>query len=202
VEAGDHGSMRTALRVMQGYQVLTSEILEQLKAANTLPPTHVFLQGGVGGLACAVVAHFSDALAPDVMPRVIVVEPKSADCLLRSAKAGEPVGVPGDLNTMMAGLSCGEVSRAAWPILAQRVDYFMAIGDEGVALAMRMLADGSLGAHIVAGESAVAGLIALLGLANANFGGLVKLNADSRVLLIGTEGATDPALYRRLVGMS
>ena len=75
----------------------------------------------------------------------------------------------------------------------------MAIGDEGVGPAMRLLADGSLGANIVAGESAVAGLVALLKLADASARGLVRLNADSRVLLIGTEGATDPEIYRRLV---
>jgi diaminopropionate ammonia-lyase len=198
-QADDSRSMRIPLRVMQGYQVLTGEILEQLAQAGTPPPTHVFLQGGVGGLAGAVIAHFSDELAPDAVPRFIIVEPKKADCLLRSAKAGKPVSVPGDLDTLMAGLSCGEPSQAAWPVLAQRADYFMAIGDEGVGPAMRMLSDGSLGAHVVAGESAVAGLVALLHLSDASSRGLVRLDAESRVLLVGTEGATDPEIYRRLV---
>jgi diaminopropionate ammonia-lyase len=198
-QAGDGRSMRIPLRVMQGYHVLTAEILDQLAFTQAPPPTHVFLQGGVGGLAAAVVAHFSDALPAGAVPRFIIVEPKKADCLLQSAKAGKPVSVPGDLDTLMAGLACGEVSLAAWPVLARRADYFMAIGDEAVASAMRMLADGSLGAHIVAGESAVAGLVALLSLSDAGSRGLVRLDADSRVLLIGTEGATDPEIYRRLV---
>lgn len=198
-QAGDSRSMRMSLRVMQGYQVLTSEILDQLALIQAPPPTHVFLQGGVGGLAGAVIAHLSDALPANALPSFIIVEPKNADCLLQSAKADKPVGVTGDLDTLMAGLACGEVSLAAWPVLSRRADYFMAIGDEGVGPAMRMLADGSLGANIVAGESAVAGLAALLSLADVSSRGLVRLNADSRVLLIGTEGATDPEIYRRLV---
>ena len=122
-QAGDSRSMRIPLRVMQGYQVMTAEILEQLALTQAPPPTHAFLQGGVGGLAGAVVAHFSDALPAAGVPRFIIVEPKNADCLLRSAKAGKPVGVSGDLDTIMAGLACGEVSLAAWPVLARRADY-------------------------------------------------------------------------------
>ncbi len=123
--------------VMQGYTVLAAEVAEQLPGGTI--PSHVFIQGGVGGLAAAVTAydwwHWGEA-----RPRTIVVEPARADCLYQSALADEPRHATGDLETVMAGLSCGEISVVAWPILADGVDAFLTIPDEAAIDAMRRLA--------------------------------------------------------------
>lgn len=185
--------------VMQGYGVMAEEALAQLPAGAA--PTHVFLQGGVGGLAASVCAFLWERLGAD-RPRFVVVEPDKADCLYRSAIAGQPVVVEGDLDTIMAGLACGEVSILAWRILAPGTDAFMTVPDEAAADAMRLLADAPYGdPRVVGGESAVAGLAGLLALASDDAARLqLGLTADSVVLVFGTEGATDPALYARIVG--
>jgi len=180
--------------VMQGYGVMVGEALAQGPA----PPTHVFVQGGVGGVAAATVAHLWERFGA-ARPRVIVVEPEKADCLTRSAEAGRVVHLTGDLDTIMAGLSCGEPSPLAWAVLDPGADAFMAIGDAAIAPAMRRLAD----TGVVGGESGVAGLAALMIAArDAAMRDALDLDAASRVLLFGTEGATDPELYERLVGES
>jgi len=178
--------------VMQGYSVMVAEAMEQ--AGTT--PTHAFVQGGVGGVAAAVVAHLWEALGP-ARPRIVVVEPDKADCLTRSAEAGRITFAEGDLDTVMAGLSCAEPSPLAWTILSPGADAFMTIADESIAPAMRALADHG----IVGGESGVAGLAALrIAACDAAMRAALALDASSRVLLFGTEGATDPALYAKLVG--
>jgi diaminopropionate ammonia-lyase len=173
--------------VMHGYTVMAGEILEQIPA----PPTHVFLQGGVGGMAAAVAGHFVER---GLDPVFIVVEPEQANCLQRSARAGVPTPVPGDHDTLMACLACGEVSEVAWPLLRDRVRFFQTVPDEAAAAAMRFLARQG----IAAGESGGAGLAGLLWL-TAEERAQAGLGADSRVLLIGTEGPTDPEIYRRVV---
>ncbi len=178
--------------VMQGYAVTVAEAMESLDR----PPTHVFVQGGVGGVAAAVVAHLWETLGA-ARPRVIVVEPDKADCLTRSVEAGRIAFATGDLDTVMAGLSCAEPSPLAWAILAPGADAFMAIPDETIAPAMRSLADRG----IVGGESGVAGLAALeLAARDPAMREALGLDPASRVLLFGTEGATDPELYAALVG--
>lgn len=186
--------------VMQGYTVMILEVMDQLRASGRAMPTHVFLQGGVGGLAAAVVATFWEALGESA-PIFVIVEPERADCLYQSARAGRPSPACGDLNTIMAGLACGEVSLTAWRILAPSANYFMTIPDERAVAAMRQLADRT--PSIVAGESATAGLAALQLLASGTpeLRAEMKLTEGARVLLIGTEGATDPALYERLAGV-
>jgi diaminopropionate ammonia-lyase len=191
--------------VMQGYSVMVLEVLEQLSAAGERPPTHVFLQAGVGGLAAAVVAHLWEVLGPDAAPVFIVVEPERADCLYQSAVAGRPTPASGDLHTLMAGLACGEVSEIAWRILHAGAEFFMTIPDAAAVEGMRLLAQGAHGdPPIVAGESATAGLAALLALSRGQLRehGMQEragLDGGSRVLLFGTEGATDPQLYRQLM---
>ncbi len=177
--------------VMQGYRVMADEALEQWQGA---APTHCFMQGGVGGAAAAVSVQLRGRVVP--RPMFIVAEPDRAACLLASAEAGEPVAIPGDLDTLMAGLACGEPSILAWQELARAADAFMAVPDEAAVECMRLLARQG----IVAGESGVAGLAALL-LAAADPAARAALNLgpESRVLLFSTEGATDPALYKRLV---
>ena len=191
------GYMDVPRDVMQGYQLMVEEAVQQLGQR----PTHVFVQGGVGGLAAAVCGWFweRDGAA---RPRFVVVEPERADCLMRSARAGQPVAVSGALDTLMAGLACGEVSLLAWDILATGADAFATISDAAAVQAMRLLAapTGS-DAPIVAGESAVAGLAAAIALAQVPAQrAALGIDARSRLLLFGSEGATDPALYAQLVG--
>jgi diaminopropionate ammonia-lyase len=179
--------------VMQGYRLMAEEAVEALPA----PPTHVFVQGGVGGVAAAVSAQLR-ASFPGRSPRLIVVEPENAACLLASAEAGEPVALTGVLNTLMAGLACGEPSLLAWQELERAAFGFMAVPDAAAVDAMRALARRA--PAIVAGESAVAGLAGLLLAAREPLArSALGLEEASRVLLFGTEGATDPALYAKLV---
>jgi diaminopropionate ammonia-lyase len=182
--------------VMQGYSVMVEEILEA-----GFIPTHVFLQGGVGGLAAAVCAHLWETLGADA-PRFIVVEPEAADCLYQSARAGRPVAVAGELNSLMAGLACGEVSEIAWEILSMGASHFVTISDAMAVDAMRLLASGGRAfPPIVAGESATAGLAAFLAIAeDEDLRREIGLTPESRVLCFGTEGDTDPFLYETLVG--
>ncbi len=177
--------------VMQGYRVMVAEVLAQWEGA---PPSHVFVQAGVGGLAAAVSVHLRLNLRP--APRLIVVEPDHAACLLASAELGERTAIGGELDTLMAGLACGEPSLLAWQELSRAAAAFMAIPDEAAVAAMRLLA----AEGIVAGESATAGLAALLrALGDPAACETLALGPDSRVLLFSTEGATDPVLYRSLV---
>ena len=187
--------------VMQGYTVMLIEVLQQLQATAARLPTHVFVQGGVGGLAAAVCAHLWEAMG-SAAPITVVVEPERADCLFQSARAGRPTPASGDLSTVMAGLSCGEVSSEAWRILAAGARFFITIDDAPAIAAMRLLAHrGATAAPIVAGESATAGLAALLAAAaDPALRRQLALAADSSILLIGSEGATDPTLYQELVG--
>ena len=180
--------------IMQGYRLMADEAADQWRGD---PPTHVFVQGGVGGLAAAVAVQIRARLQP--APMLIVVEPDRAACLLASAELGEPTMVPGNLDTLMAGLACGEPSLLAWQELDHAAAAFMAIPDDAAVATMRLLAD----CGITAGESGVAGLAGCLlaagdGAARQTLG----LDASSRVLAFSTEGATDPDLYQQLVGRS
>ena len=183
--------------VMHGYAVMAEEVIAQLPSA----PSHVFVQGGVGGLAAAILAPFWWRLGA-ARPRFVVVEPETAACLYASAEAGRPAVVPGDLDTVMAGLAAGEVSLLAWEILEAGADGFMTVNDESARVLMRRLAEGRDGdPPVVAGESAVAGLAgALAAREDPAMRGHLGLGPESRVLVFGTEGATDPALYEEIVG--
>jgi diaminopropionate ammonia-lyase len=183
--------------VMHGYTVLAGETADQLDADR---PTHVFLQGGVGGLAAAVAGHLWERWGE--RPRIVAVEPFRADCLYQSAKAGRPTPSTGDLETVMAGLAAGEVSLVAWDVLAPAVDHFLVIDDDFAVEAMRRLAQPAGGdTAVVGGEAGVGGLAGLIAVAADPLArSTLGLRADSRVLLIGSEGDTDPATYVRLVG--
>jgi diaminopropionate ammonia-lyase len=193
------GYMDVPRDVMQGYQLMVEEAVAQMPQL----PTHVFIQGGVGGLPAAVCSYFWERWGGQ-RPRVVVVEPVAANCLQQSAGKGQPTAVHGDLNTMMAGLACGEVSLLAWDILAIGADAFAAIGDQAAIDTMRLLARPAPGdPAVVAGESAVAGLAAAIGVArSAGQRQALGLTEDSRILVFGTERDTDPALYTQLVGRS
>lgn len=192
------GYMEIPKDVALGYTVMLNELVTQLDGAI---PTHVFVQGGVGGLASAVGGYFWD-LWGTRRPRLVIVEPEKANCLQQSAKAGKPVAVDGGLETLMAGLACGEVSALAWKILSVGGDDFMTNSEEAVPATMRLLAHGlEQDPAIEAGESAVPGLAAaVIAAQDPMLSKTLGLDANSRVLVIGTEGATDPELYRTLVG--
>ncbi|MEE8365637.1 MAG: diaminopropionate ammonia-lyase [Gammaproteobacteria bacterium] len=192
------GYMDIPVDVALGYTVLLAESVEQM---NGDIPTHVFIQGGVGGLASAVCAYFWE-LWGEQRPRFIVVEPENANCLQESARQGSPVVVEGDLNTLMAGLACGEVSALAWEILSIGANDFITVNEACVPLTMQLLARGFNGdPQIEAGESAVAGLAALITARHSQEDSQrLGLDESSRVYVIGTEGATDPELYAKLVG--
>jgi diaminopropionate ammonia-lyase len=183
--------------VMHGYGVMAAEIERQMVD----PPTHVIAQAGVGALAAAVCASFWQHWG-DRRPRFVVVEPVHADCVYRSLEAGRPVVVEGSLDTVMAGLACGEVSELAWEILRGGVNVAVAIDDAYALEAMRRLARPVAGdAPIVAGETGGAGLGVLLAAHDdGHLREVLALDARSRVLLLGSEGDTDPAIYREVVG--
>ena len=177
--------------VMQGYRVMADEALAQWGEG---APTHCFIQGGVGGVAAAVSVQLRGHVVP--APALIVVEPDRAACLLASAESGQPTAIPGDLDTLMAGLACGEPSLLAWQELERAAFAFMAVPDAAAVACLRLLA--AHGAEI--GESGVAGLAGfLLAAADPAARAALGLSDASHILLFGTEGATDPDLYRQLV---
>ncbi len=191
------GYMDIPKDVALGYTVLLAESVEQMQGEI---PTHVFIQGGVGGLASAVCAYFWE-LWGEQRPHFIVVEPINANCLQESARAGKPVVIEGDLDTLMAGLACGEVSSLAWKILDVGANDFLTINEEAVPLTMQLLAHGfGDDAKIEAGESAVAGLSALITARHSiEDSRALGLDESSRIYILGTEGATDPELYQQLI---
>lgn len=182
--------------VTAGYTVMLAEAVDQLAGSI---PTHVFIQGGCGGLASSVCGYFWQLWGAQ-RPRLIVVEPEQANCLQKSAQEGELVIVDGKLETLMAGLACGEVSPLAWDILATGADDFVTLPERYVASSMRLMAAGvDSDPGIEAGESAVAGVGTLLAIKNdVEAREALGIDAESRVLLFGTEGATDPELYAKL----
>ena len=190
--------------VMVGYTVMISEALGDVSPSlptHTVPfPTHVFIQGGVGGLAAAVIGHLWERLGAR-RPVAVIVEPEEADGLLCSARAGRPVASGGNLDTVMAGLSCREVSPLAWEVVGVGAHAFMTVPEGGIAPLMRRAARGGMGEAFEGGESGVAGLLGLIEVArDEERRRAIGLDERSRVLVFNTEGATDPELYGRIVG--
>jgi diaminopropionate ammonia-lyase len=188
--------------VMQGYSIIAAEVVEQSNcSADQCAFTHVFVQGGVGGLAAGVVGYLWE-FHQLKRPRFIVVEPEQADCLYQSAVAGRVTKATGSIDSIMAGLACGEASPLAWEVLQAGADHFMTVSDTDATKAMRMAAIGSdCDAPLVVGESGAAGLAGLMALLQQPaWKTEAGLDADSRVLLISTEGATAPSVYADCVG--
>ncbi|MCB8821456.1 diaminopropionate ammonia-lyase [Microvirga rosea] len=184
--------------VMQGYTAMVRETLRQLPE----PPTHVFVQAGVGGIAAAVAGHLALVLG-DQRPTFVVVDPARAACLLETARAGHPVKVSHGEPTVMAMLECYEPSRVAWRVLSRVADAFMTVDEEdAVAVMNRLARPAGNDPAIVAGESGGAGLAGIVrAAADPEIRTLLNLDKTSRVLAINTEGATDPERYAELVGM-
>lgn len=170
--------------ISQGYSTIFAEVDD----AVAVQPTVVAVQIGVGALAAAVVRRYRAGLAS--APRLLVgVEPEGADCVLRSVVAGELVEVPGPHRSIMSGLNAGRASPLAWPLVSTGIDVFVAVADADAEAAMRDLA----GVGVTAGEAGAAGLAGLAAVAD-------RLGPRDRVLLLVTEGATDPRAYERIVG--
>ncbi|MBK5566351.1 diaminopropionate ammonia-lyase [Ensifer sp. SSB1] len=185
--------------VMQGYTALLSEALRQMEE----PPTHVFVQAGVGGIAAATAGHLALRYGAE-RPRFVVVDPARAACLYESARAGRPVKVAHGEATIMAMLECYEPSVVAWRILSRVADAFMTVDEEDAVSVMNRLArPAGPDPAIVSGESGGVGLAGLLAVArDPSLREALGLTAQSRAFVINTEGATDPERYAALVGLS
>ena len=191
--------------IMQGYGTMAMEAGEQLKAQGCERPTHIFVQAGVGSLAGAVVGYFANLYA-DNPPPFVVVEAEAAACLYKGAAAGDGDIriVDGDMQTIMAGLACGEPNTISWDILKNHVKVFIAAPDWVAANGMRMLAAPIKGdASITSGESGAAPFGALAAMTTLDEYEQLKkdigLDENSRVLLFSTEGDTDPDRYKNIV---
>jgi diaminopropionate ammonia-lyase len=190
--------------VMQGYTTMLSEAQEQLAAQGLSQPTHIFVQAGVGSLAAATIGFYHSLFGDSI--RTCVVEPTRAACLYRSALSedGRPHTVEGDLDTIMAGLACGEPNPIAWEILRNRADYFVTCPDYVAAMGMRVYGVPLKGdPAIISGESGAVSLGALRYIMRHPCGkdlrGRLGLGDDSHVLLINSEGNTSPDDFRYVV---
>ena len=191
--------------IMQGYGTMVLEADRQLHELGFDRPTHVFVQAGVGSLAGAVVGYFANKYKENP-PVMTVCEASAADCLYRSAmaKSGDLVNVGGDLTTIMAGLACGEGNTIGWDILRNHVTVFASCPDWMSAKATRIYANPlENDPHIVSGESGSVPLgLCYTALHDADAKELkdaLKLDENSVVLVISTEGDTDPVRYREIV---
>jgi len=190
--------------VMQGYTTMLSEAQEQLAAQGLSQPTHIFVQAGVGSLAAATIGFYRNLFGDNI--QTCVIEPTEAACLFRSALAedGRPHNVEGDLDTIMAGLACGEPNPIAWEILKDSADYFAICPDFVAAMGMRVYGVPLQGdPSIISGESGAVTLGALMYLmqhpSGKQFCEELKLGPDSQVLLINSEGNTSPDDFRYVV---
>ncbi len=188
--------------IMQGYTTLAGEILDQLGGER---PTHLFLQAGVGSFAGAALGCFVDAWGEE-RPVTCVVEPDQADCLFRTAQADDGTihTVTGEMNSMMAGLCCGEPCTLSWKILDAYADAFLSVNDDCSALGMRLLGRPEGGDPlVVSGESGAVGAGVLAALRTREvYAGLrdaLGLDEHARVLLISTEGDTDRENYQKIL---
>ncbi len=191
--------------IMQGYGTMALEALDQLNAIKVLKPTHIFVQAGVGSLAGAVQGFFASEFG-DECPKTVIVESNLADCFYKSAVAndGEARFVGGDMQTIMAGLACGEPNTIGWEVLKNHSTAFVSCPDWVSAKGMRILGNPLKGdTKVTSGESGAVttGLLYEI-MTNKDYKDLkeaLELDENSRVLLFSTEGDTDPEKYREIV---
>ena len=181
---------------MAGYSVMMKEIIDQI---NSEKISHIILQAGVGGMAGAMVAGIARYL--DNIPVTIVVEPDSAACVLESIKTGKIEKIDIKRESLMGGMSCGEVSLVPWEILKNSVKYCISLPDDDIAKTMRLLGNSTFSEHrIIAGENSAPGVIGLI----ASYEDQIikqklQLDENSNVLIIGCEGDTDKEMYEKLI---
>ena len=181
---------------MAGYSVMMREIIDQI---NSEKITHIILQAGVGGMAGAMVAGIARYL--DNVPVTIVVEPDSAACVLESIKTGKIEKIDIKRESLMGGMSCGEVSLVPWEILKNSVKHCISLPDDDIAKTMRLLGNSTFSEHqIIAGENSAPGVISLI----ASYEDQIikqklQLNENSNILIIGCEGDTDKEMYQKLI---
>ena len=188
--------------IMEGYTTMAYEAFQQMKEK----PTHIFLQAGVGTMSGAVAGFFADVYGDKERPAVTIVEPNKADCLFHTAKAGDGKlhSVTGDMDTIMAGLACGEPCPLGWEILRDHADHFISMPDWVAAEGMRVLGNpAGSDRKVVSGESGAAtmGFVAEI-LRKERYRHLKEelgLDENSRILCFSTEGDTDKANYRQIV---
>ena len=181
---------------MAGYSVMMKEIVDEI---NNDKITHIFLQAGVGGMAGAMIAGAARYLKN--IPKMIVVEPDSAACVMESIKTGKLEKVNIIKESLMGGMSCGEPSLVPWKILKNSVNNCISLPDDDIGKAMKLFANASFSNDkIVAGENSVPGVISLIASCNdQNIKNKLDLGIKSKVLLIGCEGDTDQEMYQKLV---
>ena len=181
---------------MAGYSVMMKEIVDQI---NNEEITHIFLQAGVGGMAGAMVAGSARYLKN--IPKIIVVEPDSAACVMESIKTGKIEKINIERESLMGGMSCGEPSLVPWKILKKSVNNCISLPDDDIGKAMKLFANASFGDDkIIAGENSAPGVISLIASCNdENIKNKINLNSSSNVLLIGCEGDTDQEIYQKLL---
>lgn len=190
--------------IMKGYLTMAFEVYNELKEKDIMP-THIFLQAGVGSMAASITAFFRNVFK-DNPPKIIIVEPNKANCLYRTADAndGKLHFVKGDLNSIMAGLNCGEPVTIGWPILENYADYFLSVDDNYTKIGMRLLANPIKNDRkIISGESGAvtSGIVYELMTYDdlKDYREEIGLNKDSVVLCFSTEGDTDKKSYREIV---
>ena len=181
---------------MAGYTVMMKEIVDQVENDQI---THIILQAGVGGMAAAMVAGIARYLKN--IPEIIVVEPDSAACVMESIKTGKIEKIDIERESLMGGMSCGEVSLVPWEILKNSVKYCISLPDDDIAKTMKLLGNASFSNEkIIAGENSAPGVISLITICeDEKIKENLKLNKDSNILLIGCEGDTDQAMYQKLI---
>ncbi len=181
---------------MAGYSVMMKEIIDQI---NKEEITHIFLQAGVGGMAGAMVAGAARYLKNT--PKMIVVEPDSAACVMESIKTGKIEKINIVRESLMGGMSCGEPSLVPWEILKKSVNNCISLPDDDIGKAMKLFANASFGDDkIIAGENSAPGVISLIASCNdENIKNKINLSSSSNVLLIGCEGDTDQEMYQKLL---
>ncbi|MBB6218777.1 diaminopropionate ammonia-lyase [Anaerosolibacter carboniphilus] len=191
--------------IMQGYGTIGAEVQEQLQKLGIEKPTHIILQAGVGSFAGAIQGYYAELFGEE-RPMTIIVEPQEAACIYKSAQIsdGKPHAVTGDLRTIMAGLACGEPNPIGWEILRDYSDAYFSCSDDVAEKGIRILANPLSGdMKVISGESGAVGigLISLLR-QDQRYEHLLKalkITKNARILVISTEGDTDPKSYRRIL---
>ena len=181
---------------MAGYTVMMKEIIDQIKKDQV---THIILQAGVGGMAGAMVAGIARYL--ENVPEIIVVEPDSAACVMESIRTGRIEKIDIKRESLMGGMSCGEVSLVPWEILKNSVKFCISLPDNDIAKTMKLLGNSSFSKEkIIAGENSVPGVISLIAsCVNEEIKKKLKLDSKSNILVIGCEGDTDEEMYQKLI---